>query len=332
MATRSETALRNRRFNELVEKLRASIPTLKERCIQLSTYDLTAMHPKDLLAQLEVLRCDAVGLEGDVSNLKESGEELMSILEALDCTDTPKAKSIVQNLEDITQNFVDLTSLISEKQTHFEQLLAQYEATHSERQSLWLWIQEILASIGAGVDPSLDLNVLEEQVSANRKVLAEILTREPHVKLVTQRCQAFGICDGTSDVANKFQELVAQVNARDQRLQNILSKLSTLKRELERIAAWISNACTLLESPNKNGMLRTWLDELYHERLEKEKSLEQIRKIGKELTSSDSGCSDSGFLRDSLADLQSNWRRLSDLIIAAMSSVVSNCLVVYIVM
>lgn len=321
MASRSETAFRNRHFNELVEKLNTTIPALKKRCVNFTDSDL--VHPKDLLTQLDALHCDAVGQKSDVDNLKELGEELMSILKELDCLDTPKAKSVIHNLENISRNFVDLTSLISEKRAHFEELVAQREAATLELQSLRLWMNDSFASVGANNDPSLNLTVLEDQAKANTRLLAEIQTSESRLKLVAEQSQTFGICDDISVLLNKFQVLCAQVNSRDKKLQNILEKLSTVKCESDKISTWISNACLLLGGSHKNGMLRLLIDELYRERIEKERDLEYIHKMGKELVS-DSNCTDSVFLRDHLAEVKSKWLRLNDLIITAMSSLVSD--------
>lgn len=321
MASRSEMAFRNRHFNELVEKLNTTIPALKERCINFTGSNL--VHPKDLLEQLDALHFDAVGQKSDIDNLKESGEELMSILKELECLDTPKAKSVIHNLENISRNFVDLTSLISEKRAHFEELVAQRETATLELQSLRLWMNNAFASVSASNNPSLNLTVLEDQAKASSKLLADIQTSELRLKLVVEQSQTFGICDDISVLLDNFQVLCAQVSSRDKKLQNILEKLSTVRCELDEIATWISNACLQLGGSHKNGMLRLRVDEVYRERMEKERSLEYIHKMGKELVS-DSNCTDSIFLRDHLAEVQSKWLRLSDVIITAMSSLVSD--------
>lgn len=321
MASRSEMAFRNRHFNELVEKLNTTIPALKERCINFTGSDL--VHPKDLLKQLDALHFDTVGQKSDVDNLKESGEELMSILKELDCLDTPKAKSVIHNLENISRNFVDLTSLIAEKRAHFEELVAQRETATLELQSLRLWMNDAFASVGTSNNPSLNLTVLEDQAKANSKLLAEIQTSESRLKLVVEQSRTFGICDDIPVLLDNFQVLCAQVSSRDKKLQNVLAKLSTVKCESDKIATWISNACLQLGGSRKNGVLRLRVDEVYRERIEKERSLEYIHKMGKELVS-DSNCTDSIFLRDHLAEVQSKWLQLSDVIITAMSSLVSD--------
>lgn len=323
MATRAETAVRNRLYNQLLSRLTATLPVMKERCTSLTSCDhVGTTHPKDLLAQADALSCELAGQKSDVDGLMESGEELMSILEELDCKDTPKAKEILCNLDYVRESFADLTKCIEEKQVHLKDVLVRYEACEAELRFLLDWIQESQTAFRLSDQTSLDLSVLREEVLTHSKLLSDVLTHEPTVCLVTDRCRSLGICDRVSDLLSMFYELSSQVKARDQKLQNILEKLSRIEMDSAQISEWISESSPLLESQSKTDMLQNLMDRLYCERMEMEKSLEWIRKTGKELIA-DLSCRDSSCLRDLLANLQSAWRDLTDQMISAMAIVVS---------
>lgn len=327
MATRAETAVKNRLYNQLLSRLTETLPVMRERCTSLVSCDHVGTHPKDLLAQADALSCELAGQRGDVDGLMESGEELMSILEELDCKDTPKAKEILCNLDYIRESFTDLTKCIEEKQTHLKDVLVQYEACELELNSLLDWVQETQTALRLSDHTSLDLSVLREEVITHSKLLSDVLTHEPTVCLVTDRCRSLGICDRVSELLSVFHELSSQVKTRDKKLQNILAKLSRIETDSAQISKWISDASPLLESQSKTDVLQTLMDRLYCERMEMEKSLEWIRKTGKELIA-DVSCCDSSYLRDLLANLQSAWRDLTGQMISAMAILVSVTLII----
>ena len=101
----SETAIKNRKFNDLKHRLVDSLPKIESRMDRCDTELKPGGDPKKQLDDLNTLTADVIAEGKRVEDFKSLGDELLGILEDLDCKDTPKAKEIQSNVDSVNEKF-----------------------------------------------------------------------------------------------------------------------------------------------------------------------------------------------------------------------------------
>ena len=317
MTMLSEAVEKKRHYAELLAGLDDSLPALAEQVDGLADRMLPGLCPGDQLDWLDVLAGEADARRRDVDSLSAAGDELIAVLVELDCKDSPKAREIAAEVSRARSALADIDATINTKRTALESALSRLMAANADLAAALTWIEgaEARAAGIIGRGPSLNPEVLKEQIAENRSFAADVTAYAPNVIVVVERCASVWIESRVTELQDRHRALTERLDQHDRRLDDVLRRLNAVADGIAALDHWIGRAVGSI------GRRSADLEQLVSARQSRKKEMDAVTAIARELTS-DEATVDRHRLRDAVSDLRARWRELTQLLANAISSLV----------
>lgn len=323
----SDTAAKNKRFNQLKNDLEEALPALKEDVGNCHDEVQQGSDPQEQLEGLNAVTANVIAKGKEVEDLKKVGQELVDILEELDCKNTPKAHEIQETMDAIQGEFDEIQEEVVDKQHKLNAAVAQSKDVGHNLAALLGWVDEVDQIFNEMKPVSLDRETLTQQIQAHKVVTADIENHRPQVDTVVEQCQEQ---PGTSDEAvnellDRFDNLISRSEDRGTELEDVVQKLGNLHNNVHQLESWLAGAVHSLKRESSDfdhDSLKNKIENLYQHKQGKQKDLDNIKSVGKELID-DPRTGDKHYLRETLADVQGKWHDLTELLVQMISFAVS---------
>ncbi len=261
-----------------------------------------------------------------MEDLKDVGDELVGILEALDCKDTPKAREIEDTVCSMQTKFDQIQEELVDKQHKLNAAVVESQDVNHNLDSLLGWVMETEGLFDNMGHVSLDKEALNNQIQAHRVLVSEIENERARVQSVTEQCAGTpGAEDKVEQLVDRFDILESRAEERGNELEDVVQKLGTLHGNVNQLESWLANAVHSLKRDSSDfepGSLKEKIENLYRAKQDKQPDLESIKKIARQLID-DPNTADKNHLRETLADVQGKWHDLTELLVQMISFAVS---------
>ncbi len=331
MAKLTDTASKNKQYNQLKSQLGKTLPDIEDKVNQCSVDLGPGKDAESQLSELNGVTADVVTQGKLVEDLSRVGHELIGILEELDCKDTPKAREIQATVDEIQNRYDQVQESVVDKQHTLNAAMVKSKDADHNLTSLLTWVKDTEAVLDNSQPVSLDREVLNEQIQAHRVLASEIENHRAQVDSTIEQCQNKpGAQESVNELLDRFDALLNHSQERGNDLDDVVQKLGSLHGNVNQLESWLTNAVNSLkrESSGFDAVsLRNKIENLYKQKQGKQEVLDSIKKIGKELID-DPNTGDKNKLRETLADTQGKWHDLTELLVQMISFAVSTHVVV----
>jgi hypothetical protein len=331
MTKLTETASKNKQYNQLKAELTKSLPEVGQRVEGCDTEVTPGVDPSGQLEQLKSVTADVITQGKMVEDMSKIGHELIAILEELDCKDTPKAKEIQNTVDQIQTVFDQLQETTVDKQHKLNNAISQsHDALHN-LDILMDWVCDT-ESLFENIRPvSLDRVSLNEQIQAHRVITSDIDNHREQVDSIVEQCKGQpGSDDKINNLLDRFDGLIGRVHSRGNELEDVVQKLGTLHGNVNQLESWLASAVNSMKRESSDfepSSLKNKIENLYRQKQTKQADLNKIKKIGRELIA-DPHTGEKNRLRETLADIQGKWHDLTELLVQMISFTVRTHLVI----
>ena len=326
MAKVNDTVVKNRKYNDLRSKLGQWLPSMEERVNQCSADVPPGDDPKIQVAELKALTTDVIAETQDVEDLKAVGKDLLAILEELECLDTPKAREIKGVLESVQAKFDEIQENVVDKQHRLNQAVVQSQDVYRQLDGLLEWVKQAQDNLNNSPIISLDKNALNEQTQAHMILCSDIENHKAKLNSLEEKCQGKeGTESRLDELHDKFGAVEEAAKDRAVMLDNVSQKLASFTTGVTQLDGWLTNSVNSLKRDSAEydqGTVKDKIENLYRQKVGKQKELNNLRKTGKELINNPQ-TGDKNKLRETLADVQGKWHNLTELLVQMISYAVS---------
>ena len=172
---------------------------------------------------------DVIAEGKHVEDLRKVGDDLLGILEALDCGDTPKAREIQETMEDVGTKYDHIQEEVVDKQHRITKAITESQDVHHTLDGLIGWIVETEAVFDNMKPVSLDREALHEQIQAHRVLVSDIENHKASVQDVVEQCQGTPGADNKCEqLTDRFDILDSRAEQRGAELEDVVQKLGKL--------------------------------------------------------------------------------------------------------
>ena len=325
MAQLTDTATKNKRYNDLKRQLAKWLPETEARVEKCSAEVSPGGNPCRQLEEMKLVTADVIAQGKLVDDLCNVGTDLVHILEELDCKDTPKAREITATVEDVQTRYDQIQEEVVDKQHKLnDAVVKSKDATHN-LDVLLNWVSETEIFFRNMKPVSLDRDALNEQIQAHRVLTSDIENHKSQVDTIVEQCQGQGYDDKINNLLDRFDGLISQAQDRGNALEEVVQNLGTLHGNVNQLESWLANAVHSLKRESTDfdhESLKNKIENLYKQKQSKQSDLDNIKKIGRSLIN-DPSTGDKNRLRETLADTQAKWHDLTELLVQMISFAVS---------
>lgn len=325
MAKLTDTASKNKRYNDLKRQLSKWLPDMESRVEKCSADIAPGADPSRQLDEIKAVTGDVIAQGKLVDDLCNVGSDLVQILEELDCKDTPKAREIQGTVENVQTRYDQIQEEVVDKQHRLNDALVQSKDAVHNLDSLLKWTTETENLFNNMTPVSLDREALNEQIQAHRVLTSDIENHKGQVDAIVDQCQGQGEDDKVNNLLDRFDSLISHAQDRGNELEDVVQKLGTLHGNVNQLESWLTNAVHSLKRESADfdhDSLKNKIENLYRQKQSKQADLDNIKKIGRALIN-DPNTGDKNRLRETLADTQAKWHDLTELLVQMISFAVS---------
>ena len=174
MAKLTDTASKNKRYNELKRQLSKWLPETEARVEKCSADVVPGADPTRQMEEMKAVTGDVIAQGKLVDDLANIGADLVQILEELDCKDTPKAREIQGTVDSYQKRYDQIQEQVVEKQHKLNDAVVHSKDAVHNLDSLLKWTTETENLFKNMTPVSLDRDVLNEQIQAHRVLTSDI--------------------------------------------------------------------------------------------------------------------------------------------------------------
>ena len=226
MAKLTETAGKNKQYNDLKARLTTSLPEMEARMDSCAGQFVPGQDPREQLQALESLTKDVIAEGKHVEDLRSLGDDLLAILEALDCADTPKAREIQNTVEGVAGKYDFIQEGVVDKQHRITKAITESQDVHHTLDGLMGWIFETEAVFDSMKPVSLDRAALNNQIQAHRVLVSDMESHKGRIDgVVEQTHDAAGADDKLEQLVDRFDILDSRAQQRGAELEEVVQKL-----------------------------------------------------------------------------------------------------------
>ena len=326
MAKLTDTASKNKRYNELKGQLSKWLPSMEVRVEKVSGDVALGADPSKQLEEIKSVTSDVIAEGKLVEDLSIIGSDLIRILEELDCHDTPKAREIQATVEDFQARYDQIQEDVVDKQHRLNDAMVQSKDARHNLDVLLAWVRDTEDTFMNMQLVSLDRDCLSEQIQGHRVLASDIDNHKAQIDSIIEQCQDQGEDEKINDLLDRYDALISNAQDRGNELDDVVQKLGTLYGNVNQLESWLANAVQSLKRESSDfdhESLKNKIENLYKQKQGKQQELDNIKKIGRGLIS-DPTTGDKNRLRETLADVQSKWHDLTELLVQMISFAVSN--------
>ena len=325
MTKLNETAAKNKKYNDLKERLSQTLPEMEARMQACSTDVKPGGDPNEQLDEINNLTAEVIAEGKKVQDLKDLGEELVAILDVLGCKDTPKAHEIEETISSYASKYDGLQEDLSDKQHKLNAAIVASQDVSHNLDAMLAWVNETEALFDNFHPISLERNALNDQMQDHRVLVADIESHRAQVDTVAEQCRGSpGAEDKVEQLVDRFDILESRAQQRGAELEDVVQRLAHLHSNVNQIESWLSNSVTALkrESTGETMALKEKIESLYRQKQAKQEDLDLIKALARELIE-DANTGNKNHLRETLADVQGKWHELTEMLVQMISFAVS---------
>jgi hypothetical protein len=241
----TETVMKNRRYNELMSHLFASLPAADERlksCFTgLSTADGSQL--SDLKSELDGLSGEVTHMQHDVDEFVSCSKDLIAILSILDCHDTPKAHEIQSCMDEIQRLSDKASTTVDSFRSELAQKIEKWRYAEQEIDAMREWLHLSEVHLRDQMQALLTEDTVDQLIAEQRQFHQTVEDKKNSIILLVERCKEWGLPPPA------FQDLHGQISVLISSSQNRLQNLEDIR-------------CKVLEINHTAAYLKTWLSEL----------------------------------------------------------------------
>ncbi|ELT90303.1 hypothetical protein CAPTEDRAFT_205084 [Capitella teleta] len=320
MGRLNETAAKNKQYQQLRDQLQAALPQL-QKAVESCT-DAAGSDPERQLEELKGVTADVIAAGKVMEDLRKVGENLVEILEELDCKETPKAVEIQSSVDGLQAVFDEVQEEVVDKQHRLNSAVAQSKDVGHNLAALLEWVDEMDGTFSSMKPVSLNREALTQQIQEHKLLSSDIDNHHPQVDTVVEQCQDQGLQDDrVNELLDRFDRLIGLTEERGTELEEVVQKLGNLHGNVHQLESWLGGAVHSLKRESSDfdhDSLKTKIENLYQHKQTKQKDLDNIKNVGKELID-DPRTGDKHQLREVLADVQGKWHDLTELLVQMIS-------------
>ena len=332
MTKLTDTAAKNKLYNQLKTQLTKSLPEVANKVEACDAELKPGVDPTGQLEALKAVTADVISHGKLVEDISKVGQELIAILEELDCKDTPKAKEIQNTVDQIQGMFDKIQETTVDKQHKLNSAIVQSKDAIHNLDSLMEWVSET-ESLFDNIRPvSLDSKALSEQIQAHRVITSDIDNHREQVDSVVETCRGQpGSEEKINDLLDRFDALISQAHERGSELEEVAEKLNTFHGKVNQLQSWMANTVNAMKRESSDfepSSLKNKVENRYRQKQAKQEDLNNIKVLGRELVDNPH-TGEKNRVRETLADTQSKWHDLIELLVQMMSFAVCSCCTMY---
>lgn len=226
MAKLTETAAKNKQYNDLKSRLATSLPEMETRMHNCSAEVNPGSDPKEQLEELKSITNDVIAEGKLVEDLRTVGDDLLGILEALECSDTPKAHDIQETVEKVATKYDMIQEEVVDKQHQITKAITESQDVHHTLDGLLGWIMETEAVFDNMKPVSLGRSQLNDQIQAHRVMQSDIENHKARIEGVVEQCRGKpGAEDKCEQLTDRFDILDSRAEQRGAELEEVNQKI-----------------------------------------------------------------------------------------------------------
>lgn len=264
-----------------------------------------------------------------VEELHDVGDDLIAVLSELDCKNSPKALEIARTVNDITGRYDQVHAIAVDRQQRQDDAVLRANDTGRNVDSLLTWLEDTEQLFERMQPVSVDRDALAQQIQAQRVVAADVDAHRQQVDAVAESCRgdaSAGSHRRADELLDRYDAIVSLTQSRGGELDDVVTKVTRLHGNVQQLEAWLATAVQSLKRESSSDFdansLKEKIEALYRQKQAKQTDLDSIKAIGRELIN-DPATGDKNRLRETLADVQSKWHDLTELLVQMISFAVS---------
>ena len=322
MTKLTDTAAKNKLYNQLKTQLTKSLPEVASKVEACDANLKPGTDPTGQLETLKAVTADVISHGKLVEDISKVGQELIAILEELDCKDTPKAKEIQNTVDQIQGMFDKIQETTVDKQHKLNSAIVQSQDAIHNLDSLMDWVNET-ESLFDNIRPvSLDSTALSEQIQAHRVITSDIDNHRQQVDSVVDTCRGQpGSEEKINSLLDRFDALISQAHERGNELEEVAEKVNLFHGRVNQLQSWMANAVNAMKRESSDfepSSLKNKIENRYRQKQAKQDDLNNIKLLGRELINNPH-TGEKNRVRETLADTQGKWHDLIELLVQMMS-------------
>ena len=203
MAKLSDTAAKNKQYNQLRAQLGQTLPALEQRLGTCEEEITPGVDAKEQLEDLKGITADAIVQGKCVEDLQNVGHDLIQILEELDCRDSPKAREIQNTVDTAQTSFDRIQEGVVDKQHKLNAAVVQSQDVNYNLNSLLQWIGDTEDLFDSHPLVSLDKAKLDDQIQAHRVIASDVENQRGQIDYVVELSQKDGADHRASELLDR---------------------------------------------------------------------------------------------------------------------------------
>ncbi|CAL1534640.1 unnamed protein product [Lymnaea stagnalis] len=308
-------------FDDLHDKLSLSYPSVQEKLNSLVADEDFGLDPQKAAQERENLRnikSDLISQERKLKDLAAAGERLIAGL--IDSGMNEEAEEVQELIALKRDEHQSLLDDISEHEQLLDAAVVEQQNVLGRLDGIEANLREAEAELEDRSPISLDKEKLAQQIQEQRLVNAKIASSRT---LLERLCLDV---EGSNEAEDKLRDLMQQAEAlediaeqRNVELEDVLANIAEFEAKSSELDGWLNDSVKVLK-PAKGAPkpTRTKVDSLHEAKKEKEGEMEALRQICNSLSESP-GVKDNYALKETLADVETKWNDLTELLVQQMS-------------
>nr|KAI8726704.1 microtubule-actin cross-linking factor 1 [Biomphalaria glabrata] len=307
--------------NEHKERLSQAYPVIQENLNKLIEDEDFGLDPHRAAIDRDNLRnikSDLIGQERKLKDLPAAGDRLVSGL--LDSERNEEAEEVQAMLEFLREEHDRLQEDISEQEQQLDAAAAEQHNVLGRLEGIEMSLRECEEQVASQRDISLDKEKLSQQIQEQRLVNAKIASNR---SLLERLCLDV---EGNNEAEQKLKNLMELAEAlesraeeRTQELEELLTNIVEYESKAVDLDSWLSESIKTLKP--KSGApkpTKTKVEGLYEGKAEKDGEMETLRQMCGHLSEAN-GVKDKYALKELLADVETKWNDLTELLVQQVS-------------
>ncbi|KAL3854341.1 hypothetical protein ACJMK2_013614, partial [Sinanodonta woodiana] len=311
-------------FDDLNEKLSNVFPNIEKslRDINKGEFGKNPEQDSKNFGILKDLKADLIGHERRVKDLVQTGDKLVAVLE--DMNMKKKADEVRHICAGLRRKHADFSEEVINKEQALDDAMSKQQSVVNRLEGLKSWIYEVDNRLDETSPISLDKDKLGQQLRDQRLLNVEIDSNKAHVERFAKEVPDMSKENAQEllyDLTERISEIEQKAENRTKELEEVSGSVTELEGNIAELDNWVTEAVESLKSKKKGAnqkALKARVDTLYEEKREKEFDMENLRGLASRLIE-DSRVMDQCALKESLADVESRWHELTELLVQQVS-------------
>lgn len=313
-------------FEDLEDRLDSFYPKIEETLRKVSSGS-ASKNPDQAATDVESLKAAHAGLVTQSKTLADLGDVSEKLADALgDMNKINEAAEVKRQYRDYQNRHKNLHNAIESKQSELTNALSQTRDVSNRLGDLLSWISGSESQLRNSKAISLSMEKLNEQIQQQRLLNADITSHKGVVERVVKETQEGpGAARKVEEIQTKMERLEKSAAKRTNDLEEVAKSATELQGSAGKLDGWLGEAIGSLQDKMRSGdrhAVKSKVDDLYHEKRTREDSMQVLKDMCQKLVDDVRVC-DTHAPKEVVADVQTKWHELTELLVQQVSLEVS---------